>query len=329
MRNTHRRSLRALAVGTAVAALAAPTTQASTADRASTDLETRCVGIGGPITVPTTLVVPAGQTCVLQGTQVEGAVDVRSGASLIVEEGAVLEQGVTVRADGYLEAVDATILGTTQLRGAYGALAESSTMGAADARNSGFLLVAESGLDGLFARGGEVFLEGTAVRGDVDMRNGAGIDIDDSTVEGALTVIRSDRGAVLCTSEVDGPARISNSGRLVQVGGDSPYGDCGTNVLGSDLLLTGNTAPEGTWVTDAIIRGDLTCRNNAPAPVGTNNRVRGAISGQCTDLESTLDVRLQQQRGPVRIGDEMRDRAVERSAQARAHAAAEGAATLN
>ena len=73
-----------------------------TATSASADLVTRCSGTAGDVTVPGDLVVPAGQTCDLTGTTVDGDVRVRAGADLIGEDVTVTGD-IVGAADAYLD----------------------------------------------------------------------------------------------------------------------------------------------------------------------------------------------------------------------------------
>jgi hypothetical protein len=75
----------------------APTAQAS--------LVTRCVGEGGNVTVPGDLVVPAGQSCWLEGTTVQGNVKVRKNADLVAD-GATFQGRVHAGKNGYVDVTD-------------------------------------------------------------------------------------------------------------------------------------------------------------------------------------------------------------------------------
>ena len=49
--------------------------------------------------------------------------------------------------------------------------------------------------------------------------------------------------------------------------------------------MSENTAK--TVISNAIVRGNLNCLDNDPAPVGENNRIRGKALNQCEDLAAT------------------------------------------
>lgn len=319
---------RAILAITGVVGLAAGPAMTSVADVGTTQLETWCTGVAGPVTVPSNLVVPAGETCLLEGTVIQGDVDVRQGANLITDNGAVLEGDLLVRREAYLELIDGTVQGQTDFRQAFGGLAEGSSLGAVDVRNSGFFHAYDSNLEDHLSRHSETALESVWVAGGVDVRGDLMSDLQDTVVTGDLTVRQAELGSLICNSEIDGAAEILNSNGVVQVGGESPYADCGINVFGSSLDLRANNAEEGTTISHAIIRGDLVCAHNDPAPVGGDNRVRGDATGQCADLQPGDDgLRIGLLGQADRRGDTAA--AIEvRSVAAREHAHAVGPAGL-
>lgn len=288
---TTRGTWRRAALGAvAAAALVATAPALSSAVGTTTQgggLETRCTGTAGPVTVPGDLVVPAGQTCFLQGTVIQGDVDVRAGASLVADDGARLEADVLVRADAYVEVIDGTVLGQTNLRQAFGAYAEGSSLAAVDVRNSGFFYTLGVTQSDYTAVNSETSLESSWVAGDVTTRGGLLTDVHDSVVEGRLTVREAELGSLLCASEFDDRAVVRDSGGVVQVGG-GVYDGCDGNVFADALTLQGNVTDEGTHVADNVIRGTLACTGNDPAPVGEGNRVRGQATGQCADLQPAM-----------------------------------------
>lgn len=165
------------------------------------------------------------------------------------------------------------------------------------------------------------------VEGDVDTRGDLMSDLDDTVVTGGLTVQGAELGSVICSSEIDGTAEFPNNSGVVQIGGDDPSADCGTNVFGNDLVLRGNDTADGTHVSNAIIRGDLVCTGNTPAPVGVDNRVRGEATGQCSDLQPASGLKMGAHDEAHRTAD-TDAKIKERSAHARQHAALLGTASL-
>lgn len=271
----------------AVLALSAIPSVAATP--APQDLVTHCVGQGGAVTVPGDLLVPAGQTCSLTGTVVAGDVLVEPGANLLVQDG-TFEAGVTVAADGYLDAVDTSFGGAVTNDSAYGAYLVSSVVSGAyratGAAEGGPFLVAEDvAFEGLVrTTGGSLDLLSSTVSGDVRGDNGEFTDVHDTVITGDLRVRGNLHGSQVCASEVDGLGQIINNGGPVQIGGDGQLGTCaGPGYWGGTLQVAKNTG--GVEVNDNIVRADLVGNGNDPAPLGADNRVRGAHRGQFADLQ--------------------------------------------
>jgi len=280
---------------TAVALAATGGLIASTAP-ASADLVTRCIGTGAAVTVPGDLVVPADRSCSLEGTTVLGDVRVGPNADLIVD-GGTIEGAVAVATNAYVDVIETTIGGTVTTRSAYGLYLESSTVGAVTGRGEAvggefppFVYLQDTALSGsLDVRVGEVYLDSTSVGGDVLTRNTDFTDIVDSTLSGSLDVRNNALGAVVCASEIYGDAvYASNSGSL-QLGAGGPLSTwCdGATFWGGNVRVDNNTAD--IQVSNNIVAGDLGGRGNDPAPTGSDNRVRGEVTGQFVDLQPTPD----------------------------------------
>lgn len=136
-------------------------------------------------------------------------------------------------------------------------------------------------------------------------------------------------GGLLCTSEVDGDLSYTGNGGLVQIGADAPVGPCGVSYVGGDVALTDNT--DDVVISNAIIRGDLRCEGNDPAPTGEDNRVRGAAEGQCAELAASADASGRSRIAPQQV-DDRRDGVLEkvgaRTAEGEREAAAAGSAGI-
>ncbi|ACQ78432.1 hypothetical protein Bcav_0167 [Beutenbergia cavernae DSM 12333] len=246
------------------------------------------------MTVPGDLVVPAGESCTLDGTTVEGRVVVQTGADLIVSDG-VFNGAVVVAADGYFDATGTLIAGNVSNRAGYGLYLESSTVGgnyigAADAPDT-FLIAYDAQFDRrVEASAGEVTLESSWVAGAVTGTGTEYLDVLDSTLLADLTVTESIDGAVLCGSEVDGDVTYTGNGG-VQVGPGELFWTCEDSAyVGGNLTISGTSV--GVTLNDTIVRGDLGGEGNDPAPTGAGNRVRGEVSGQFVDLEPASDAQL-------------------------------------
>lgn len=266
----------------------------TTAVPASADLVTRCVGTGGAVTVPGDLVVPAGASCSLDGTTVQGRVRVQSGADLIVVDGS-LEDAVLVAGDGYLDATQTSIAGPVTSRGGYGVYLDRSQLtgdyqGRAGTASKPFAYLVDSDLGGqVNVSAGELFLDTARVTGPVRGIGTTFTDVINSTLSSTLTVGDNVDGAVICATEVDGNASYTgNAG--VQVGAGDVLSPCDdVNYFGADLTISDNTG--GVTVTGNVIRGDLSGTGNDPAPTGSDNRVRGTATGQFADLSPTSPAR--------------------------------------
>lgn len=325
--STSSRTRIVIAAAAGATALALSPTLSAVATPAPTDLETRCVGTAGAVTVPGDLLVPAGETCLLEGTTVEGDVDVRAGANLVADSGATLEGEVLVRRDAYLEVVDGTVHGLTRFSGAYGGYVDGGHLADVEARNSGFYVALSSDQDSHLAVNSESTLESSWVDGDVSANGGVLTDVLDTVITGELSVRNAESGSLVCGSEVDGAAEIRDAaGGSVQLG-EGPYAECAGNVFGDDLTLRSNVTELGTHVAGNVVRGTLDCTLNEPAPVGGDNRVRGEASGQCADLQPGAAAEPGTVSAAVRSADTL-DRIELRSEQARGIAADLGPAGI-
>ena len=301
-------TLRTTSTSTSAAVILALTSLVVGGHDADAALTTRCVGEAGAVTVPGDLVVPAGRSCVLRGTVIQGEARVQAGADLLLRDGASISGDLRVMPDGFVDVVGSTIGGRLVGRGLYGARLDGGTVGGAvtvrpDDAFDGVPFVVTSGavLDGdVDARTGQVILESTTVTGDVTTRGAELTDIADSTIVGSVTVRENRSGAAVCASEIYGNAVYRQNGYGLQLGGNGPLRPCrGATFWGGDLTIDGNAAPDaGIDVSESIVAGRLRGSGNAPTPTGAGNRVRGGSAGQFRDLQPAgrLQVQPQQQR---------------------------------
>lgn len=294
-------------------------------------LTTTCVGEAGAVTVPGDLVVPKDKSCTLDGTVIQGNVHVQAGADLVIGSGTI-EGNLVTQADGFVDATQTSIGGNVTSRGSYGVFLTESTVAGnynspANAARGGFLLADQSQLDGRVTdRSGSILLVSSTVAKNVLTDGNVATDLDDSVISGALTVSGSEEGALLCDSEIDGAATYDANGAPVQIGGDTPWGTCvGATYFGGDLTVNNTTG--GVHLTESIIRGDLAGEGNDPAPVGSDNRVRGEISGQFADLQEPNRFGARSVPGEDRIA-EARAAAEERTEVAELEAEKAGPANL-
>lgn len=269
------------------AAALAVTSVAVVSGPASAGFTTRCVGTGGAVTIPGDLVVPAGESCALTGTTVEGSVRVQAGADLVVS-GGVFKDKVVVAPDGYFDATQTAIAGTITSKGGYGVFLDRSELGGSyQGRDGGdaapFAYLVNSGVQGAVdVRVGEVLLDTATVGGQVKGVGNTFTDVTNSTLSNKLTVTENTEGGFVCGSEVDGDTSYSgNAG--VQIGAGALLSTCGdANYFGGNVMVNDNTV--GVSMADNIVRGDVSGTGNDPAPTGSGNRIRGTVSGQFADL---------------------------------------------
>ncbi|WP_159942781.1 MULTISPECIES: hypothetical protein [unclassified Nocardiopsis] len=259
---------------------------------AHADLVTLCSGHGGAITLPTDLAVPAGKSCYLDGTVIQGDVTVRQGANLHIVGGEI-EGQVIVQKDGYFDAQESTVADRVVNRGSYGTYLEDSSAGAAlrtvpveGGNTDGFAYVVDSSVRNVNAEVGSVYLSGSRVSGAFKATGVEYADIYDSVVRGALTVTDPASGGILCDSEVIGSATYTGGTGPVAVGAGETEGFCSSvNYVDGDLTVTGVSG--GVYIDNNIVGGDLvTSGNNPTAQIGDNNRVRGGVLTQEVALRS-------------------------------------------
>ncbi len=304
---------------------------AATAIPASADLVTRCIGTGGAVTVPGDLVVPAGESCTLTGTTVQGKVRVNAGADLVVTD-ATFNGAVNVAPDAYFDATTSAVSGTVMNRG-FGVYLDRSTIGehvrgraAADA--SSFTYLYNSSVEGqVDARSGELLVDSSQVMGAVRGLGTVFVDIQNSTLANSLVVTDNSEGTTVCASEVDRDAQFTgNAG--VQIGDGDLLSNCtdGVNYFGGNVEISDNSV--GVSVTNNIIRGGLSGTGNDPAPMGENNRVRGASTGQFVDLEAAPQAMARRMAIPADRADDARAIVEQRRTAALQEATAAGPAQL-
>jgi hypothetical protein len=254
---------------------------------ANADLITQCIGTGGAVTVPNDLIVPAGKSCALTGTTVTGNVSVAAGANLVVD-GGHFSGDVRVAPDGYFDATNTTIGGPVVLAaGGYGVFLKDAQSGSITVRPKGaatidsFLFVEKTTIAGNVTAGaGEVRLDVTTqVEGSVNSNGSYYTDVHDSFVDGALSVLNSSTGSVVCGSAVRGKSTFAGNLGGVQLGPNGTLDGCASGgYFGRDVSITNTTG--GVTVDDNIIDGALTVSANTPAAqVAANNRIRGGVIG--------------------------------------------------
>lgn len=318
--------VRAVLLTGALVAVAAAIAPVSTAHAG---LTTSCVGEAGAVTVPGDLVVPAGKSCVLDGTTVEGTVTVRTGADLVVTNG-TFKSTVVVQANGYLDLTDTKVTGKITSQGAYGTYVSKSSFASYTETGAGTLtpfFYAEGATVGgnVVAKKGEVYFSGSTAKS-LTATDVSYTDVINSTLTGNLSVSNATFGSQVCASEFDGNATFTGNGG-VQLGSGALFGECagGSNYFGKNVTIDNSTV--GVEVNGNIIRGNLSGTGNDPAPTGADNRVRGVASGQFADLSAAAKS-FARRSAPVEHSAAAKAKAADRKASAATGAAAAGQARI-
>jgi hypothetical protein len=288
------------------------------APSASADLVTYCIGTGGAVTIPTDLFVPPGESCELDGTTVTGNVRVAADADLVVR-GGTFNRDVQVAAEGYFDATNTRVGGNVVLApGGFGVFVKDSEIAGitiqpkGSATTEGFLFVEHATVGDATSSVGEVvFDKGAVVTGNLTTNGAYYTDLQDSFVDGTLTVQNNPTGSVVCGSAVQGKATFTGNGGGVQLGPNGTLDSCASGgYFGRDVSISGTTGQ--ARVDDNIIQGQLQLATNNPtAIVAGNNRIRGGIVGDhqaagesaarmaAAERQSTIAERVQERRDRV------------------------------
>ena len=138
-------------------------------------------------------------------------------------------------------------------------------------------------------------LDGTTVKGNILLYAGGSLVARDVRVEGN---VQADRALSLDVerSQVTGSVQLEGlTGELARVVDNEVVGNIQVkdtrarvevmaNQVGADVQAFANLG--GVRVQDNVINGNLQCKENAPAPLGGNNRVSGNREDQCANLQS-------------------------------------------
>ncbi|GAA5200581.1 hypothetical protein GCM10023322_78770 [Rugosimonospora acidiphila] len=277
---------RSAILATALAAAAAGAV--AIAMPASAALTTSCTGTASDVTVPNDLFVPANKSCDLTNVTINGATTVRGGGNLLLTD-STLNGTLAVQDNGFVDIEHSTVTGAVKLNTAFGGYAQNSTLGGnVTATSSGFFYSIGSSMVSVNSTQGETYLESARMSKNLTTSGDVLTDVYNSVIEGTVGISGAQTGSVVCTSEIDGNTTIDGStaadGSLVQVGASAPLTGCGFDVFASGLALTNNAAP--VYVSDNVIRDNLSCTGNATAPVGSSSRIRGEATDQCAPAAS-------------------------------------------
>jgi hypothetical protein len=231
------------------------------------------------------LVVPTEATCVLRDTTVRG--DVRLAASATLDaEGARIAGNLQLAeyASGDLE--DTRVGGNVELRGTWAHLdmfngAIGGRVRVEDAERINLLGTTVDG-NVRFERSRLFVAHGARIKGQVQVADVEFAAIVESRVGGNVMIERASDEARICTSRIGGQATLQGNTGEVTVGGGNPALRCDGSTFDGNLRLLQNTG--GGSVANNIVRNNLICRDNDPAPSRGGNKVGGRTDVQCSTL---------------------------------------------
>lgn len=154
--------------------------------------------------------------------------------------------------------------------------------------------VDEYDVDDLVVPPGErCVLDGTEVRGNVRVEEGAALEVRGAHIAGNLQANGAERLELTADSTVRGNVQVrrtrevrlteSRIGGNLQLDGNRGEMRVGRNAIAGNLQAVGNRGPLS--IGQNRIGGNLQCEGNRPAPDAHRNRVRGQTAGQCDDFE--------------------------------------------
>jgi hypothetical protein len=244
---------------------------------------TVCTGSLTGVSVSGDLEVPPGEVCVLTTVVVPGSVTVGAGADLFVIESNV-SGAMNVGSSAFAQVTSSTLSTRASLVDAFGMLIEGSTMSAGIDVNGGLFFSSGTNVSGsIVSTNGWTFIEAGQMSGDVITNQDQATDLADVSMSGLLRVTGATTGSVICRSTISGRIEVIGSGGLIQIGGDQPAPDCGSNLVNGEILLDSNDAGD-IVVANNLVFGNLNCFNNTPAPTGSGNEISGNTTGQCAGM---------------------------------------------
>ncbi len=246
--------------------------------------ETLCSGALTNRVVRGNLVVPAEQDCELIGTTILGHVRLEYDADLEAEDTEITGDvyiGEQAGADFYHVRVggNVDIRSTWALLDTFGETTINGRVRVEDAERLNLSRTTVNG-DLQVARTRLVTATNSRVKGAVRVQDITFVAFRGSRLDRAVTVERAQDEARLCESSVGGDATFAGNSTKLAIGGGAYL--CGGNTVRGTLAVRHNQA--AITIADNIVRGDLLCTGNEPAPTGSGNQVAGSKQDQCSGL---------------------------------------------
>lgn len=247
----------------AAAAVAMIAVTAPVAHAASTSCTTEL----DDTTIAGDLVVPAGATCILGGTTVQGS--------------------ITVGDDAWLDATEAVIAGDVVATDAYGVLIDGASVGGdissfTAGSRAGFLYLYDLRVGGSVAAGGvDVEVSDSTIDGNLTTQAANYVDLLRVSVGGDVALADSDFGVSVGGAVVTGGLSVTGTSRDALLGATRDgAADQWGNTVGGDLVLSANTA--NLQVAGTTVHGAVRLADNTPAANFGPGNTAGAVEGDLT-----------------------------------------------
>lgn len=219
------------------------------------------------------LVVPAGATCTLDGTEVLGDVTVEAGATLTADF-VRIGGSVTLASGSRFRIGDSAIEGDTTCTGC-SQLVMVFMFDPVD------FVPVEGDIHVAGMTDGHLHIEAGGIGGDVEVTDSSGdFAFIDNSIGGEFLFANNVGNAGFWFTSAERAIEITgNTG----VGGGFPADFTLVSVrAGKDLVFSGNTGPSD--ISESSAGKDLECFDNDPAPDGWGNSAGKDVEGQCAAL---------------------------------------------
>jgi len=215
--------------------------------------QTECTGTIGAETVGS-LVVPDGETCVLNGTTVEGSVTLGTGSSLITDDATITRNVIATKDPDRVELIDTDVLLNIFITGATGRITIGTEGCAVD----------------------------PAVGNNLVLRNNrAPIAICQMTIGENLRLVNNKRSIGVFDNEV--------GNNLIARGNDGDALRLRDNVVGTSgggsIQIDDNNADKLILLVRNSATIHIDCDGNTPDPTGFDNSAGQGLTGQCATLD--------------------------------------------
>jgi hypothetical protein len=222
------------------------------------------------ITGCTTVSAANATQTIASGTTYGASIEVKSGQTLILQQGATIKGNVTVDSGGSFGAgiggsgSPATVTGNVQSTGGTVSLTGASVQGNVQSTSGSLSVLAGTNVKGnLQQSGGTSF----CVRG----ASGSPVQVGGNLTVQSMTTTPTT--ANICSATVGGNLMWQQNAAPVSIGG------CGANSVLGNLMVQNNTAP--VTVTGNTVTGNVMVQNNSTTSAGTSSVTSNSAGGNC------------------------------------------------